>query len=365
MSSLRNLFDQQGQSPWIDNLQRSHLRDGTLHRYISDGVRGLTSNPTIFQKAIQGGTEYDDQFASLVAARARTEDAYWSLVIQDIEDACDIFSDLHHKSGGIDGLVSVEVDPRLAAQADATVAQGRQLAKRVNRPNVMIKVPATRDGLTAVTELTAAGVSVNVTLIFSLERYRQVLDAYLQGLEKRLDLSEPIDAVNSVASFFISRVDSLVDSELAKMPDFQQLSGRTAINQAKLAYEHFVDVSSSARWRRLLDHGGRLQRPLWASTSTKNPAYRDTLYVDELIGPDTVNTLPENTLVAFSDHGHVARTVDIGLDTSRRELAEIEAAGVSLAAVARQLETEGVRSFETSFEDLLASLETKRQSICR
>jgi transaldolase len=229
----------------------------------------------------------------------------------------------------------------------------------------MIKVPATRDGLTAVTELTAAGVSVNVTLIFSLERYRQVLDAYLQGLEKRLDLSEPIDAVNSVASFFISRVDSLVDSELAKMPDFQQLSGRTAINQAKLAYEHFVDVSSSARWRRLLDHGGRLQRPLWASTSTKNPAYRDTLYVDELIGPDTVNTLPENTLVAFSDHGHVARTVDIGLDTSRRELAEIEAAGVSLAAVARQLETEGVRSFETSFEDLLASLETKRQSICR
>jgi transaldolase len=363
MTFLHDLFVTQGQSPWIDNLQRSHIRDGTLRRYIAEGVRGLTSNPTIFQKAIQGGSDYDDQFASLVAEQVSTEDAYWSLVITDIQDACTIFGDLYRMSGGQDGFVSVEVDPRLAEQSAMTVTQGLRLATRVNRPNVMIKVPATKEGLVAVAELTAAGVSVNVTLIFSLDRYRDVLEAYLQGLEKRLERGEPIDSVNSVASFFISRVDSLVDSHLAMLPNGTQLSGRTAVNQAKLAYEHFIDVSSTARWKRLAEHGGRLQRPLWASTSTKNPAYRDTQYVDELIGPDTVNTLPENTLAAFSDHGKVARTIDVGLDVCRQELSDVEAAGISLAEVAQQLEAEGVRAFETSFEDLLGSLETKRQSM--
>jgi transaldolase len=363
MTSLHNLFEMQGQSPWIDNLQRSHLRDGTLRRHISDGVRGLTSNPTIFQKAIQGGTDYDEQFASLVADHVSTEDAYWSLVVQDIQDACDIFSDLYRTSHGQDGFVSVEVDPRLAKDSSATISQGLLLASRIDRPNVMIKVPATQEGLVAVTELTAAGVSVNVTLIFSLDRYRQVLEAYLQGLEKRLERAEPIDSVSSVASFFISRVDSLVDPQLATLPSGPQLSGRTAINQAKLAYEHFVAVSTSARWKRIAENGGRLQRPLWASTSTKNPAYPDTLYVDELIGPQTVNTLPENTLIAFSDHGKVARTIDAGLEESRRELSQIEAEGVSLTAVALQLEVEGVQSFETSFADLLDTLEAKRRSI--
>lgn len=363
MSALHSLFDIQGQSPWVDNLQRSHLRDGTLKRYIADGVRGLTSNPTIFQKSIQGGSEYDKQFASLVTNGVSTEEAYWSLVISDIQDACDVFSDLHQLSNRNDGFVSVEVDPRLALQTAATISQGKDLASRVNRPNVMIKVPATEEGLLAITELTAAGVSVNVTLIFSVDRYRHVLDAYLQGLEKRLDRSEPIDTINSVASFFISRVDSLVDSQIVTLAERTPRPGRTAINQAKLAYEHFQEVSLSDRWKRLAENGGRPQRPLWASTSTKNPAYPDTLYVDELIGPATVNTLPENTLVAFSDHGRVSRTIDSGLDDARRELAEIEAAGISLAAVAHQLEEEGVRSFEASFEDLLATLDAKRQSI--
>jgi len=363
MTTLRNLFEIQGQSPWVDNLQRSHLRDGTLRQYIADGVRGLTSNPTIFQKAIQGGSEYDEQFASLVSAGVSTEEAYWSLVIKDIQDACDIFSDLHQSSNQNDGFVSVEVDPRLSLQTAATISQGKHLASRIGRPNVMIKVPATEAGLMAITELTAAGVSVNVTLIFSVDRYRHVLDAYLQGLEKRIERSEPIDTINSVASFFISRVDSLVDSQIATLSKGTALSGRAAINQAKLAYEHFQDVSSSDRWKRLAEKGGRPQRPLWASTSTKNPAYPDTLYVDELIGPATVNTLPENTLVAFSDHGRILRTIDTGLDDARRELAEVEAAGISLAAVAQQLEEEGVRSFEASFDDLLGTLDAKRQSI--
>ena len=363
MTKLRELHNSHNQSPWIDNLQRSHLRDGTLKRFIDDGIRGLTSNPTIFQKAIQTGAEYDEQFSLVIKAGSSTEDAYWSLVVQDIQDACDVFANLHSSSGGNDGFVSVEVDPRLAQQTSATIAQGINLAARIGRTNVMIKVPATVEGLGAVTELTAAGVSVNVTLIFSVERYAEVLDAYLTGLEKRIERSDTLDGINSVASFFISRVDALVDPQLELLPAGDSLSGRTAINQAKAAYANFLNVCKSDRWKTLAASGARVQRPLWASTSTKNPSYPDTLYVDELIGPNTVNTLPENTMTAFLDHGSPCRTIDVDMPRAISELEALENSGISLADVAHQLEEEGVRSFEKSFEDLLETLNTKRASI--
>ena len=363
MTKLRELHNSHNQSPWIDNLQRSHLRDGTLKRFIDDGIRGLTSNPTIFQKAIQTGAEYDEQFSLVIKAGSSTEDAYWSLVVQDIQDACDVFANLHSSSGGNDGFVSVEVDPRLAQQTSATIAQGINLAARIGRTNVMIKVPATVEGLGAVTELTAAGVSVNVTLIFSVERYAEVLDAYLTGLEKRIERSDTLDGINSVASFFISRVDALVDPQLELLPAGDSLSGRTAINQAKAADAHFLNVCKSDRWKTLAASGARVQRPLWASTSTKNPSYPDTLYVDELIGPNTVNTLPENTMTAFLDHGSPCRTIDVDMPRAISELEALENSGISLADVAHQLEEEGVRSFEKSFEDLLETLNTKRASI--
>ena len=363
MTTLKELYDSHRQSPWIDNLQRSQLRDGTLQDFIAVGIRGLTSNPTIFQKAIQNGVEYDDQFASLVNNGASVEEAYWAMVIQDIQDACDVFRPLHQSSDGCDGFVSVEVDPRLARRTDETITQGRELAARVGRPNVMIKVPATVEGLRAITELTADGISVNVTLIFSVKRYAAVIDAYLAGLERRVAASLPIRDVNSVASFFISRVDSLVDPLLSPRNEGHELLGRTAINQAKAAFDHFEQVISGARWKSLAAAGARPQRPLWASTSTKNAAYPDTLYVDELIGPETVNTLPENTMSAFIDHGRVARTIDSDLDRALAELQQLSVEGISLDEVERQLESEGVRSFETSFEDLLKTLEAKQTSM--
>lgn len=363
MTTLKELYDSQRQSPWIDNLQRSQLRDGTLQHFIDVGIRGLTSNPTIFQKAIQNGVEYDDQFASLVNNGASVEEAYWAMVIQDIQDACDVFRPLHQSSDGGDGFVSVEVDPRLARRTDETITQGRELAARVGRPNVMIKVPATVEGLGAITELTADGISVNVTLIFSVKRYAAVLDAYLAGLERRVAASLPIRDVNSVASFFISRVDSLVDPLLSPRNEGHELLGRTAINQAKAAFDHFEQVTSGARWKSLAAAGARPQRPLWASTSTKNAAYPDTLYVDELIGPETVNTLPENTMSAFIDHGRVGRTIDSDLDRALAGLQQLSAEGISLDEVEHQLESEGVRSFEASFEDLLKTLEAKQASM--
>lgn len=362
---LQRLVDDFGQSPWLDNLQRSYLTSGKLATLVHDGVRGLTSNPTIFQKAIQGSSDYDEQFRSEISKGHTTLEAYWELVLRDINGALDIFSPLYESSFGLDGYVSVEVDPRLAHQEAETLIAARHLHDRVGRPNVMIKIPATLEGLPAIRQMIADGRNVNVTLIFGLDRYANVIEAYLSGLEDRAARNLPIDSISSVASFFISRVDSEIDKrlELAGSQAAQRLKGTAAINQARLAYALFQEKFSGPRWARLARLGASVQRPLWASTSTKNPAYRDTLYVDELIGHHTVNTLPDATLDAFVNHGQLSERITRELELARSQWEELAEHGVDTNDVAMQLEREGVQSFIASFEDLLAALEDKRSQL--
>lgn len=359
---LRRLHAEQGQSPWIDNLRRGYLTSGQLQVLVDRGVRGLTSNPTIFQKAIQGSTEYDEQFSNLARRGLGVEDIYWELVLDDIAGALAVFRPVFDSSAGSDGFVSVEVDPGLAADGDGTLAAARALHERVAAPNVMIKIPATREGLPAIQRMIAEGRNVNVTLIFSLERYGEVIEAYLAGLEDRLAAGHTdLSGVNSVASFFISRVDSEVDERLNRIADesARELLGRAAIAQGHLAYALFLERFAGSRWERLSRHGAKVQRPLWASTSTKNPTYPDTLYVDTLIGPETVNTLPDATLEAFDDHGTVARTVDATIADARSTWSALAAVGIDMAEVAAKLEAEGVASFQKSFVELLDALRAK------
>jgi transaldolase len=366
-SRLADLHAIQGQSPWIDNLQRSFFATGRLESLIASGVRGLTSNPTIFQKAIQGSTDYDEQFASEMGRGLTPAEAYWELVVRDIHSALDSFDHLYRASGGSDGFVSVEVDPSLAHDGPGTLAAGRALHERIARPNVMIKIPATKEGLGAIRTMVSEGRNVNVTLIFSLQRYSEVIEAHILGLEDRLAAGGDVSAVAGVASFFISRVDSEIDKRLeAEGSDAAlALRGTAAVNQARLAYDLFRTAFSGPRWERLAAAGAQVQRPLWASTSTKNPAYPDTLYVDSLIGPDTVNTLPDATLEAFASHGTVARTIDSGIDTARTQWDSLAAHGVDVDDVAAQLEREGVASFIASFDDLLAALSAKATALGR
>ena len=355
MSRLVELHEVGRQSPWLDNLKRSWITGGELARWVERGCRGITSNPTIFQKAMTSGDSYDGDLAELAAGGAGTEESYWHLVTSDISAALGVLRPTHEASGGTDGYVSVEVAPELAHDAAATVAAARQLHARIDAPNLYVKVPATAAGVDAVRTLTAEGHSINVTLIFSLARYEEVIEAYLSGLESRSgDLSD----LSGVASFFVSRVDTEVDRRLEAIgtPAAHALRGRTAVAQAKLAYAIFRRRFSGPRWTALAARGARLQRPLWASTSTKNPAYPDTLYVDNLIGPDTVNTLPEATLEAFEDHGTVARTIDADLDGAAAALEGVAEVGVDLAAVAEVLEVEGVAAFAKSFDELLETL---------
>lgn len=362
--TLRRVFAEQGQSPWLDNLQRSYITNGTLAQLVNDGVRGLTSNPTIFQKAIQGSHDYDAQFFDLIKAGVSVEDAYWHLVISDINDALNVFDPLYQQSGGTDGFVSVEVDPSLARDGEATLVAARALHERINRPNVMIKIPATRDGLPAIRTMIAEGRNVNVTLIFSLDRYAEVIDAFISGLEDRAKSGLPVSGISSVASFFISRVDNEIDKQLDLdgSEEAMSLKGRSAINQARLAYDLFMRQFSTERWEKLAGLGAQMQRPLWASTSTKNPTYPDTLYVDQLIGPHTVNTLPEPTLHAFADHGVVAKTIDESVDVSRQQWQSLAGLGIDVNAIAEQLESDGVASFIASFDDLINALREKAQS---
>lgn len=357
---LRSLHVDHGQSPWIDNLRRRHLTDGTLAGYIDRGVRGLTSNPSIFQQAITGSEDYDAQFADLIAAGASPRAAYWRMVEDDICAAADLFAPVHRASGGTDGFVSVEVDPSLADDTEGTLEAARGLARRIGRSNVMIKVPATVAGLPVVRTLVAEGISVNVTLIFSVERHVRVMEAYIDGLEEAVARGIDPGSVAGVASFFISRVDAAIDPLLAAAGAAAGgLLGRSAINQARLARAANLRCFSGDRWSRLADLGARPQRPLWASTSTKNPAYPDTLYVDELIGEGTVNTLPEATLEAFDDHGTPAATLDADPERARAEWDALADFGVDTAAVAARLEADGVRSFVDSFESLIADLAAK------
>jgi transaldolase len=365
MTKLQRLYDEQHQSPWLDNLTRGYLRDGTLARMVIDGIRGVTANPTIFANAIEGSDAYDDQFANLVAQGLTVTDAYWVMVVDDVTDALGVLRPTFDTSGGTDGFVSIEVAPELARDSDATTAAARDLHRRIAQPNLFVKIPATAEGVPAIQAMIAEERSINITLIFSLARYQQVIEAYLSGLEQLAAQGGDLASVHSVASFFVSRVDTEVDRRLdaVNTDPARALRGRAAVAQAKLAYRLFRERFAGERWQPLAALGAHLQRPLWASTSTKNPAYPDTLYVDSLIGPDTVNTLPEITMAAFEDHGTIARTVYTGVDDAgvyMRRLAEI---GVDMDDVGRTLENQGVTGFHESFAHVLDALTTKARQL--
>lgn len=370
MNKLQRLYHEQGQSPWLDNLTRPYLRDGTLADLVGRGVRGVTANPTIFAKAIEGSDAYDEQFAALTAAGRSTQDAYWDLVLDDMAQALRVLRGTFDASGGTDGFVSVEVAPELARDTEATVAAARRLHKQIAQPNLFVKIPATAEGVPAIEAMIGEGRSINITLIFSLSRYDQVIEAYLSGLETLARQGGDLAAVHSVASFFVSRVDTEVDRRLetlladgARADGVLALQGRAAVAQAKLAYRLFRDRFAGERWERLAARGAHVQRPLWASTSTKNPALPDTLYVDSLIGPDTVNTLPEVTITAFEDHGALARTIDADVDAATDVMSRLAAAGVDMEDVGRVLEERGVAAFHESFAHVLNALEAKARQL--
>lgn len=354
---LHDLFAQ-GQSPWLDNLRRGWLTGGELARWVERGVRGLTSNPSIFQKAISGGDDYDEQFGDLVASGKSVAEAYWELVTTDIDGALALLRPVYDDSDGEDGFVSVEVAPDLARDSAGTEQAARQLHSAIDQPNLLVKIPGTAEGLAPIQTMIAEGRSINVTLIFGLDRYDQVMEAYLAGLEAHPgDLSR----IASVASFFISRVDTEVDRRLEEIGTGAALAlrGTAAVAQAQVAHQRFLATFAGPRWDALVARGARVQRPLWASTSTKNPAYPDTAYVDRLIGPHTVNTMPEDTLDAFLDHGQVGRTLDADPAAAQATLDALGEVGVDLDDVARVLEEQGVAAFAKSFDELLGALDSK------
>ena len=371
MTKLHDLYEQQGQSPWLDNLRRDYVRGGHLAELVAQGIRGVTSNPTIFAKAIEGGNDYDEQFGTLLGSHT-VEEAYWELVVTDIRDALAILRPVHDASDGVDGYVSLEVAPGLAHDTAGTITAARHFHELVAEPNLYVKIPATAEGVPAIRAMIGEGRNINITLLFSLERYGEVIEAYIGGLEDLVATGvTDLSAVRSVASFFVSRVDTEVDRRLdtlaaqpaGRATEIQALRGTAAVAQAQRAYALFAQRFSGARWEALASNGAKVQRPLWASTSTKNPAYPDLVYVDTLIGPDTVNTMPDDTIAAFLDHGTPARTVDADPDAAGRALKRIEAAGVDMADVARTLEDEGVASFTKSFDELIQKLSDKANAL--
>jgi len=352
-----------GQSVWLDYIRRAMLEDGTLVRLIrEDGLAGVTSNPAIFHKAITEHQDYDGAIEALARKGAAPAQIYESLAIADIQTAADRFLDLFQRSEGRDGFVSLEVSPRLAHDTEATVAEARRLWARVERPNLMIKVPGTRAGLPAIRRLVAEGLNINVTLLFSVDRYAQILEAFMAGLEDRIRTGQAVQHVVSVASFFLSRIDTLVDQLLDahRSENARALRGRAAIACARLSYEHYRAQLASAQWRRLAVEGARMQRLLWASTSVKDPAYGATKYVDALVAPDTVSTMPPDTLSAYRLHGVPAVRIDNDLAGARALATQLAALDIDLDAVAEQLEQEGVRKFEEPFEQLLLELGRRR-----
>lgn len=350
-----------GQSLWYDNIQRKLLVSGELKAMIERGdIRGVTSNPTIFQNAIAKTNDYDAALTPLAWAGWDAEKIFWQLAIEDIQEACDLFLPLYEKTKGGDGYVSLEVSPYLARDTEGTIQQAQELWNRVNRPNLMVKIPATKEGIPAIRASIAAGINVNVTLIFSLSRYAEVMNAYLEGIEERVSKDLPVQHVSSVASFFVSRVDSKVDPRL---PEDSPLRGKAAVGNAKLAYEQFEAIFTSPRFATLKARfRARVQRPLWASTGTKNPAYPDTLYVDELIGPDTVNTVPPATLDAFRDHGTANMTITRDLENMQQLFVDLKALGISMSSVVTELEDEGVKAFADAFKTLLDAIEERRKT---
>ncbi len=361
-----------GQSLWYDNIQRSLLTEGVLARLIEAGdIRGVTSNPTIFNNAISKSHDYDEALVSLARSGMDAEGIFYRLAIEDIQAAADLFMPLYRDTNGGDGYVSLEVNPFLAADTQKTIEEAKKLWAAVARPNLMVKIPATPEGIPAITEAIAAGIHVNVTLIFSLRRYAEVIEAYLRGLENRVAEGLAIDRVASVASFFVSRMDTKVDARLEAIAQsggpqaskVASLAGKAGIANAKLAYALFEQVFRGERFRKLERLGARVQRPLWASTSTKNPRYSDVMYVEELIGPQTVNTVPPQTLDAFRDHGRAHLSITEGVDEARQTLADLEDLGISIDQVTKELESEGVKAFSDSFAALLRTIEERRLAI--
>jgi transaldolase len=357
---LQQLADH-GQSVWIDYLSRPFVQDGDLAALVRQGVVGVTSNPTIFQGAIAEGDAYDEQIKEVSATETEPKEIFLALARDDIRAACDVLRETH--DAGRDGWVSLEVDPNLAHDTEATIAEARRLHALIERPNLFIKIPATLEGLPAIEETIAAGIPVNVTLIFSLERHRAVAEAYIRGVRRLIDSGGNPSTIASVASFFVSRVDTEADRRLEESGGPDELKGTLAIANAKLAYETCKEVFSGPEWDELAARGATPQRCLWASTSTKNPAYRDVLYVEELVGPDTVDTMPRETVEAVLDHGRIERTLDRDIDGARRTFEAFAAAGIDYDDVVATLEREGVEKFAKSFRDLFADLDSKREQL--
>jgi transaldolase len=352
-----------GQSVWIDFLSRHLLQSGELARMMEgDAVVGVTSNPTIFQKAISEGDVYDEQLREVLAEEDDAKEVFLRLAVQDVQNACDLLRKVWD-GGGKDGYVSIEVDPNLAYDTEATIEEAQRLHDRVDRPNCFVKIPATEAGLPAIEEMISRGRNTNVTLTFSLQRYAEVVEAYLRGLDRLVESGGDPSRVASVASFFVSRVDTEADRRLDEVGAPDELKGKLAVANAKLAYQRYKELFSGARWEALEAKGARAQRCLWASTSTKNPAYRDVLYVEELIGPETVNTMPEETIQAFQDHGEVALTLERDLDEAQRVFDRIAEAGVDYDDVVAVLEREGVDKFADSFRELLDGVRAKRGAL--
>ena len=349
-----------GQSVWIDYLSRDMLRSGELARLMEeDAVVGVTSNPTIFQKALSAGDAYDEQLREALEEERDPKELFIRLAAQDVGDACDVLRPVWDDGAGRDGYVSIEVDPTLAYDTEATTAQAARLHALIDRPNLLVKIPATKPGLPAIEDMIAKGKSINVTLIFSLERYVEVAEAYIRGLERLVAAGGHPTKVASVASFFVSRVDTEADRRLDEIGGHDELEGKLAVANAKLAYQRYKQLFAGERWEFLAGKGATPQRCLWASTSTKNPEYPDTLYVDELIGPETVNTMPEETIRAFQDHGTVAPTLEEGIDEAEAVFEQIAAAGVDYDDVSETLEREGVDKFADSFAELLDGIRAK------
>ena len=364
-----------GQSVWLDNLSRKLINSGELKRFIDeDGLSGITSNPTIFQKAISGSTDYDTSLQRTIHKGIKDEkELFLGLAIEDVSNGADMLWPVYQSTNGMDGFVSIEVSPDLAYDTDATIAEARHLFSTLNRKNILVKVPATKQGLPAIEQLISEGVNINVTLLFSIERYEEVAEAYLRGLEKRTSKGQPINEIASVASFFVSRVDTLTDkllqtrlSSAASNPEKDKIAslfGKAAVANAKIAYKGYKSIFSGKRFLTLKEKGGHIQRILWGSTGTKNPKYSDIKYVEELIAPDSVNTLPETTIEAFRDHGQAKITIGDHLEEAERTFPELKSIGIEINEVTKQLEREGVKLFSDSFFALLKEIAKKRESL--
>jgi transaldolase len=375
-NAVRELYEKQRQSPWLDYIRRDMLKDGTLARYVSeDGIRGVTANPTIFEKAIGAGTDYDEQIRKLLRDGVRAADLFEPIAVSDLHDATSILRPVFDSSGGGDGFVSIEVSPDKAFHTQDTIEEAKRWWSLVDRPNLFVKIPATDQGVPAIEECLFQGVNINITLIFAISFYERVMEAYLRALERRADAGLPLESVNSVASFFVSRVDTSADKRIeskiesatsdGEREKLRGLLGRTAVANAKVAYHRFLETFGTERFKKLQAKGAKVQRPLWASTGTKNPTYSDIVYVQELIGPDTVNTMPPQTIDAFRDHGVVRRTIDEDYSAAERVLRDLADVGISIDEITDELQADGVELFSASFRKIGETTAQKADEIMK